>query len=213
MKVWAWLAVLGMTLSLTVLFSIAYTLGYTVDRTGTLLRLLKSTFWLPMSIVNLNILLWAIISYWLIKSGNAPFSPFGFKGMKEELMALLIGFAGLWALNLALKGLKIEIPQLSYKPNPLVAVDTAIFGALEEVTWRAFVLNAIGGPLGLIASSFGFGLHHLGSSWQHALVAFVAGLILGGVYMKTGAFWGGFFAHGLYNFSVVLWEMLKAKGG
>ena len=214
---------IGMTLVLYGLFSVvaisAHVLAATKDprlvSTGlSLLSALNKTFWFPMLIVSLNIGLWAVISYWRVKAGDVAFNPFLPKDFRSEVLTFAIAFTGLWLLNLSVKlsGLQVHTfhPE---RENLLWAFESALFGSLEEVTWRAYVLNAIGGVWGLLASAFGFGLHHLGSSWQHAIYAFVAGLILGGVYMKTGAFWGVFFAHGLYNFTGIVWSILKAKGG
>ncbi len=220
---WPWVTVIAMTLSLYGLFSVIAISAHILAATKnprlvsiglSLLSALNKTFWFPMLIVAVNVILWAFISYWRINSGDVAFNPFVFRGLKTELFALFIAFAGLWILSLSVRfsGLKLY----TFEPQRWTlfwAFEHAVVGSLEEITWRAYVLNAIGGVWGLLASSIGFGLHHLGSSWQHALYAFVAGLILGGVYMKIEAFWGVFFAHGLYNFSGILLTILKAKGG
>ncbi len=221
-NIWPYIAVVGMTLSLFGLFSISYFLAYTLASSrnpllisfgNTLLTALK-TFWFPMLLVSLNIALWAVISYWRIGEGDLIFNPFTFRGFRTELLAFSLAFLGLWILRASVRFLGLNIHTFSPKRWTLFwAFEHAIFGSLEEITWRAYVLNAIGGVWGLIISSFGFGLHHLGSSWQHALYAFVAGLIIGGVYMNTGAFWGVFFAHGFYNFTAILGEILTSKGG
>jgi len=223
LKLWPWLTVIGMTLSLYGLFSVvaisshilAATKNPRLVLTGMLLLFaLNWTFWFPMLIVSLNIVLWAVISYWRIKSGDVAFNPFLLKGFREEVLTFAIAFTGLWLLNLTVKLSGLQVHTFRPERESLFwAFEGALFGSLEEITWRAYVLNAIGGVWGLLASAFGFGLHHLGSSWQHALYAFIAGLILGGVYMKTGAFWGVFFAHGLYNFTATLLGMLTSKGG
>ncbi len=222
LKLWPWVTVVGVPLSLLLMFALAYTLAYTLAYSHihgltslgrSLLGALRAR-WLPLSLVSLNIALWALISYWRVKAGDVPFNPFTFRGLRAEATALVVAFVGLWLLNLTVKLAGIHVRTFRPKSwNLLWATEHALFGSLEEVTWRAYVLNAVGGVWGLLASSFGFGLYHLGSSWQHATYAFVAGLILGGAYMITEAFWGVFLAHGLYNFSVVLWTIVKAKGG
>ena len=220
---WPWVTVIAMTLSLYGLFSVVAISAHILAATKnprlvsiglSLLSALNKTFWFPMLIVAVNVILWAFISYWRINSGDVAFNPFLPRDLRREVLTFAIAFTGLWLLNLSVKLFGLQVHTFHHgRENLFWAFELAVVGSLEEIIWRAYVLNAIGGVWGLLASAFGFGLHHIGSSWQHAIYAFVAGLILGGVYMKTGAFWGVFFAHGLYNFTAIVWSILKTKGG
>ena len=200
-----YLAVPGMTLSLLLIFSIAFGITYAL-RAKTLLHRLRNTYTFPMLLVDLNILIWTLVALWRIHAGDVSVSPFMLQSPSTELLAFLLAFAGLWMLDALVKFFRINLK--TFAPTRWTvwfALGSAVFGALEEIVWRAYVLNAIGGAKGLVLSSLGFGLHHLGSSLPHALFAFCGGLILGGVYLKTGGFWGVFFAHGTFNFAI-LWR-------
>ncbi len=189
-----------MTASLFFLFGVAYTVAYSF-RSQIMLRFLRG-YWGTMGLVNLNILIWVLLSLWRIRSGDVPFWPFNFTGVQNEAVAFLVAFLGLYML-VALEYLTGFDTGFNPPINLFSVSEMAIFGSLEEVIWRAYVLNAIGGWVGWLLSSLGFALHHVGSSWRHALYALIAGLILGGVYLRTGAFWGVFLAHGLFNFSII----------
>ncbi|NPB03618.1 MAG: CPBP family intramembrane metalloprotease [Thermotogae bacterium] len=204
---WSWVTAIGMNLSIFTFFSLAYALAYTL-RSPALLRLVSGGNFIYV-LVNLNILLWMLIATWRIGK-DLQFEPFRWKGLENEISTFIAAFFGLHLLNVLVKTFFSSIrtaPPPDSKFMHLFA--TPIFGALEEIIWRGYVLNSLGGPLGYVVSSVGFGLHHLGSSWQHALFATTAGLILGAAYWKFGGLWGVFLAHGLYNLSIVVKDIFK----
>ncbi len=191
-----------MNVSIVVLFTIAYTVPRIVGRPQ-LFRIASSIEFVHL-VVSLNIAIWTLISLWrmYVELGLLPLM---WRGLEFEFVSFGVAFLGLHLLNFVTRWLNIRVGSVEPPASPVLRyLDMPLFGAMEEIIWRGYVLNALGGFTGYVVSSVGFGLHHVGSSFRHFLWATVAGFILGGVYSIFGGLWGVFLAHGLYNLTVLL---------
>ncbi len=190
-----------MNLSIFLLFTMAYTIPRIIGRLR-LLRIVASTNFTHL-VVSMNIAIWSGVALWRM-GVEMDFYPLAWKGVEAEFLTFSMAFAGLHLLRFATRVLHIEVKTADYPTVPVLKfVDIPLFGAMEEVIWRGYVLNALGGFWGYVISSAGFGFHHVGSSIGHFLWATVAGFVLGGAYLIFGGLWGVFLAHGLYNLTVL----------
>jgi len=76
---------------------------------------------------------------------------------------------------------------------------------VEEAFFRGYLQQQLQqkfGPLiALVLASSLFGLAHLAGGWSYALLATVAGLLYGLIYLHSGRLWLAVLAHALLNFS------------
>jgi len=185
---WPWLVALGTPIGIILIFTLAYTFMYSARIPQDRIHEVISSW--AIVLIGINIAIWTVISVWRIKE-DLTFNPFQWKGY-NELVAFLVAFLGLHILGIIRRLLDLEIPNPVNFSFPIGFL--SFIWAFEEVIFRAYVFNAFGGILGYIISTISFGLHHIGASFQYFLYASIGGLILGGIYWKTEAFWGVFFA-------------------
>lgn len=129
--------------------------------------------------------------------------------------------AGIWGAGLAFIGVTITANLMTFVTHRHVTQRTlllfqhlhgseagiaAITGIViapfvEELIFRAFLFNALSSwlslPLSLVGSSLLFGLAHF--DLGVALPLTVCGIVLAGLYHRTGCLWSNITAHALFN--------------
>ena len=121
-------------------------------------------------------------------------------------LALLLEYSGLRA-NSALAELENRFAQAEPHHLPFLLVGVALLPAFaEELLFRGFLLGALGrrfgNQAGLMLSSLLFALAHL--DLAQGLAAFVLGLYLGGVRLRTGSVHASLLSHASNNAVAVL---------
>ena len=122
------------------------------------------------------------------------------------VLVLLLEYSGMRE-DSALAELAQRFAGTETRHLPLLLLGVALLPAIsEELLFRGFLLGAIGGrfgsQVGLVASSLLFGLAHMDLAQGSA--AFVLGLYLGGVRLRTGSVHASILAHASNNAVAVL---------
>ena len=124
-------------------------------------------------------------------------------------LAMILVFNGIYGAVVTQLGSDIldppELPfELDFSPVLLAFTGLLVIGVgplAEEVFFRGFALPGLArrfGPLGaVLASSLLFGLAHVDVALF--IPAFVAGLLLGWLYLRTGSLLGCVLVHGIQN--------------
>ena len=136
----------------------------------------------------------------------------------------VIAIIVLWGTILDWLSVKVQ-PQevvqilLARQPSPEVAASVAIAilvaPLFEEMIFRGFLLPALSGRLGapgsVVLTATLFGLLH---GWAYAGPTFALGLLLGGLYWRTGRLWVSIGCHGAHNAValVAAWLSLSQPG-
>ena len=165
----------------------------------------------------------------LLRRTPAPPVPRGRSlGPGRLLQVYLIALGGLYLSNLVTLGITRLIGQLRGSPvvNPVesitaypvalnVLLGCVIAPVCEELAFRGLLLNRLRpycDRFALCASALCFGLFH--GNLSQLLYAFTAGLVLGGVVLRTGRLWQAVLLHAMVNaVSAVLLPLLARLEG
>jgi membrane protease YdiL (CAAX protease family) len=169
----------------------------------------------------LLLLAWAL-GRWL---GIGPFDQLqlNFSGIIVGAAASVPLLLGLWWILTteasSVRGL-VELvqselgPVLATRSPASLALLAALAGTAEEILFRGVVQTGLAGPfsetIALIFSSVAFGLAHFLTP-MYALLAGVAGLYLGAVFLIHGNLLAPIVAHALYDFVALIWLIRRYR--
>jgi len=98
---------------------------------------------------------------------------------------------------------------------PIIIVGMMMTGMTEELIFRALPINAlrsyVSESLLVIGTACIFGIAHLQCSFQYAITAFVAGLLLGFGFLKYGLFWAAGLHASFNTVETVFYNTMKYK--
>jgi membrane protease YdiL (CAAX protease family) len=127
-----------------------------------------------------------------------------FKALNSSQLSALVVFIFILIFSLA-----ILLSLIKYDPQLpswwwLFALNNLLLTCIiEEVFFRGFIqqilISLISPLMGLILTSFLFGLAHFLGGFSYMLVATLAGFLYGLVYLSTGKIWYAILTHFLFN--------------
>ena len=171
----------------------------------------------PGTRILLGFLVQWILALALVLGGGTPSQHASLpEGLRLGGLGLLVGFLLFFALSKGRSRVGGKGPRSWRSPLlPAIVVATSV---AEEVIWRGFVLFRLVLPIGpvfaLLVATLGFSLAHLHPggrtrAWVHG----GTGLVLGVVFLATGALLAPIIAHVSYNLLVLAWGEPVASSG
>jgi membrane protease YdiL (CAAX protease family) len=179
-------------------------------------------------VINLAYLLAIVVATVVLKAQGSGWRDLGLARPESWPKTILIALGALLVMVAALLAVQfiwMNIPDLALQPsdqsdyNPLtgnlplflimVVASWTLVAFGEEMIFRAFLINSLAGALGnlkarcvlaLVGSSLLFGLVHYDWALAGIIETFIAGLIFGAVYLRTGRnLWVPIIVHGLID--------------